>query len=73
MRYTYILYLTTEEIEDALNVLYFPTEEIAGAGERAQRARLLSGSLPIKFNGHENSNPLDLRVCLSQTLRNPNS
>ena len=24
--------------------------------------------LPIKFNGHENSHPLELRVCLSQTL-----
>ena len=33
----------------------------------------LSGRLPIKFNGHENSHPLELRVCLSQTLRNPNS
>ena len=29
--------------------------------------------LPIKFNGHENSHPLKLRVCLSQTLWNPNS
>ena len=33
----------------------------------------LSGRLPIRFNGHENSRPLELRVCLSQTLRNPNS
>ena len=33
----------------------------------------LSGRPPIKFNGHENSHPLELRVCLSQTLRNPNS
>ena len=28
----------------------------------------LSGRLPIRFNGHENSHPLELRVCLSQTL-----
>ena len=28
----------------------------------------LSGRLPITFNGHENSHPLELRVCLSQTL-----
>ena len=28
----------------------------------------LSGRLPNKFNGHENSHPLELRVCLSQTL-----
>ena len=33
----------------------------------------LSGRLPIKLYGHENSHPLELRVCLSQTLWNPNS
>ena len=33
----------------------------------------LSGRHPITFSGHENSHPLELRVCLSQTLRNPNS
>ena len=33
----------------------------------------LSGRPSVKFNGHENSHPLELRVCLSQTLRNPNS
>ena len=33
----------------------------------------LSGRPPIKFYGHENSHPWELRVCLSQTLRNPNS
>ena len=33
----------------------------------------LSGRLPIKFDGHENSHPLELRVCSSQTLWNPNS
>ena len=27
-----------------------------------------SGRLPIKSYGHENSQPLELRVCLSQTL-----
>ena len=27
----------------------------------------LSGRPPIKFDGHENSHPLELRVCLSQT------
>ena len=33
----------------------------------------LSGRPPIQIYGHENSHPLDLRVCLSQTPRNPNS
>ena len=33
----------------------------------------LSGRLPIQLYGHEKSHPLELRVCLSQTLRNPNS
>ena len=28
----------------------------------------LSGRPPIKYDGHENSHPLELRVCLSQTL-----
>ena len=28
----------------------------------------LSGRPPMKFNGHENSHPLEFRVCLSQTL-----
>ena len=28
----------------------------------------LSGRPPIKVYGHENSHPLELRVCLSQTL-----
>ena len=33
----------------------------------------LSGRLPTKSNEHENSHPWELRVCLSQTLWNPNS
>ena len=33
----------------------------------------LSGRPPIKFYGHDNSHPLELRVCLSETLWNPNS
>ena len=33
----------------------------------------LSGRCPVKLYGHENSHPLELRVCLSQTLWNPNS
>ena len=33
----------------------------------------LSGRLPIRFHGHENSHPSELRVCSSQTLRNANS
>ena len=28
----------------------------------------LSGRIPIQLYGHENSHPLELRVCLSQTL-----
>ena len=33
----------------------------------------LSRRLPIEFYGHDSSYPLELRVCLSQTLWNPNS
>ena len=33
----------------------------------------LSGRLPIKLYGHENSHPLELRVCLSQTFWNRNT
>ena len=33
----------------------------------------LSERRPIELYGHENSHPLELRVCLSQTLWNPNS
>ena len=33
----------------------------------------LSGRLPIQFYGYENSHPLELRFCLSQTLWNRNS
>ena len=29
----------------------------------------LSGRPPIRFNGHENSHPLELRVCLSRDWR----
>ena len=32
----------------------------------------ISGRLPIILHGHENSHPLESRVCLSQTLRNQN-
>ena len=46
-----------------------PTKSFPTKGPRVE----LSGRLPIKFNGHENFHPLELRVCLSQTLRNPNS
>ena len=46
-----------------------PTKSFPTKGPRVE----LSGRPPIKFNGHENSHPLELRVCLSQTLRNPNS
>ena len=33
----------------------------------------LSGRLPIQLYGYDSSHPLELRVCLSKTLRNPNS
>ena len=33
----------------------------------------LSGRPPMIFYGRENSHPLELRVCLSQTLGSPNS
>ena len=33
----------------------------------------LSWRPPINLYGHGNSHPLELKVCLSRTLRNPNS
>ena len=41
-----------------------PTKSFSTKSPRVE----LSGRLPIKFYGHENSYPLELRVCLSQTL-----
>ena len=41
-----------------------PTKSFPAKSPRVE----LSGRLPIKFYGHENSHPLELRVCLSQTL-----
>ena len=46
-----------------------PTKSFPNKSPRVE----LSRRLPIKLYGHENSHPLELRVCLSQTLRNPNS
>ena len=31
-------------------------------------SRVLESNFPMKCNGHENFHPLELRVCLSQTL-----
>ena len=41
-----------------------PTKSFPAKSPRVE----LSGRLPIKLYGHENSHPLELRVCLSQTL-----
>ena len=65
-----------ESAREAQHVLYRtqstpspPTKSFPIKSPRVE----LSGRLPIKLYGHENSHPLELRVCLSQTLRNPNS
>ena len=52
--------------------LFTPCPPIKGFPIKSPWVKL-SGRLPIKFNGHGNSHPLELRVCLSQTLWNPNS
>ena len=46
---------------------YTPSPPTKSSPTKSPRVEL-SGRLPIKFNGHENSHPLELRVCLSQTL-----
>ena len=52
--------------------LYTPSPPTKSFPTKSPRVKL-SGRLPIEFNRHENSHPLELRVCLNQTLRNPNS
>ena len=54
------------------NICYMPSPPTKSFPIKSPRVKL-SGRLPIKLYGHENSHPLELRVCLSQTLRNPNS
>ena len=44
-----------------------PTKSFPSKSPRVK----LSGRPPVKLYGHEKSHPLELRVCLSQTLRNP--
>ena len=51
---------------------YTPSPPTKSFPTKSPRVKL-SGRLPIKLYGHENFHPLELRVCLSQTLRNPNS
>ena len=46
-----------------------PTKSFSTKSPRVK----LSGRLPIQLYGSDNSHPLKLRVCLSQTLWNPNS
>ena len=41
-----------------------PTESFPTKSPRVE----VSGRPPIELYGHENSHPLELRVCLSQTL-----
>ena len=43
-----------------------PTKSLPTKSPRVE----LSGRLPIKLYGHGNFHPLELRVCLSQTLWN---
>ena len=53
-------------------IMITPSPPTKSCPTKSPRVKL-SGRFPIKFNRHENSHPLELRVCLSQTLRNPNS
>ena len=49
-------------------ILYYtPSPPTKSFPTKSPRVKL-SGRPPIKFYGHENSHPLELRVCLSQTL-----
>ena len=47
--------------------IYTPSPPIKSFPTKSPRVEL-HRRLPIKFNGHENSHPLELRVCLSQTF-----
>ena len=51
---------------------YTPSPSTKSFPTKSPRVEI-SGRPPIKSYGHENSNPLELRVRLSQVLRNPNS
>ena len=46
---------------------FTPSPPIKSCPTKSPRVEL-SGRLPIKLYGHENSHPLELRVCLSQAL-----
>ena len=48
-------------------ILHTPSPPTKSFPTKSPRVKL-SGSLPIKSYGRENSHPLELRVCLSQTL-----
>ena len=49
------------------NKVYAPSPPTKSFPTKSPRVEL-SGRHPIKLYGHENSHPLELRVCLSQTL-----
>ena len=48
-------------------VTHTPSPPIKSFPTKSPRVEL-SGRLPKEFNGHEDPHPLELRVCLSQTL-----
>ena len=56
----------------AMPLYYTPCPPTKSFPTKSPRVEL-SGRLPMKLYGHENYLPLELRVCLGQTLRNPNS
>ena len=59
--YMYIyIYITMKHI-------YTPSPPSKSFPTKSPRVEL-SGRLPVDLYGHENSHPLELRVCLSQTL-----
>ena len=79
--YIYIYILISQEYHININIArvgdcrlpstgyrpYTPSPPTKSFPTKSPRVKL-SGRLPMKFNGHENSHPLELRVCPSQTL-----
>ena len=67
-----ILAILIMTIMKTINTGVTPSPPTKSFPTRSPRVEL-SGRLPKELYGHENSHPLELRVCLSQTLWKPNS
>ena len=64
--------IDSDRYNDDSNKIITPSPPTKSFPTKSPRVEL-SGRLPMKFNGHENFHPLELRVCLSQTLWNRNA